>query len=117
AEVDGRINLAVRIKASEPPTGNTAEGGKVTSNQNLAIELDGQRINRIICARACILQEGIVERSIGVEAREVITVGSIDGGEGAANENSAVRLNCDYSHGFISAESWVKCSIQRAVGV
>src|SRR4051812_20610630 len=71
SKVNRRICLTIRIQPGEPAASHAIERGEVATDQDLAIELKRQRVNRLISPES-ILEEIGVERTVSLQTRQIV---------------------------------------------
>jgi hypothetical protein len=67
----------------------SADACEKTTGQNLSIRLNSERINPIVCVGI----ERSIESPVGVQSCDVVALHSHNTGEGARDEDLAIRLN------------------------
>ena len=118
AGIEGQIQRPRRAQPRDAAPRNAIDDRELTANDDLAVRLNFHGVNRTIRATARI--EARVERTIGIQARDVIAVGAVEEREFAADDHlaevDAVGVDRQRAHGAVRAETGIEGRIHHAVG-
>ena len=113
-EIDGRIHRAVGIQARDAAADHAAAMRELAAQHDAVVRLQSNRRHHVVRAHA--RREAVVNRTVAVQADDVIDVGAVDAGERAANQNFSVELNLDGLHRAVRAGAGER-GIHRAIHI
>ena len=90
AGVEGGIEGTVGVQAAQAVAGGAVEDGEGAADQDLAVGLEGQGIDRVVGVGGG--QEAGVDGPIGLQTGEVSARQQVDGGESSADHQLIVWL-------------------------
>ena len=115
-DVERRVHRAVGIEPREVHrVGPAVDVREITGDQNLAIRLHRDRINRRVRPGAG--AERAVHRAVGVEAGDEILRRAVERGEITADDHLGIRLQRHAEHGVVRAGTGVERGIHRAIDI
>ena len=110
------VHGTIRIQPGDVIQGAAVDSGEKAADENLAVQLQSDRTDGAIRTSAGIKSR--VNRAVRVQSGDVVHVGvAIDGGEIAADDNLAVRLD---RHGIdrgVGTQAGIESRVQSAVAV
>ena len=117
---DAGVKVGVQCAVAVQPRDGAAhqaavERVEVARDQHLAVGLDRQGVDRVVCPGAGV--KAGVQRAVTVQPRDAVAACAVDRGEVAPDERLAVGLDRHGIHQDIRPGAGVKAGVQRAIGV
>ena len=88
---------------------------EISTDEDLAVGLEGDSIDRAICSRPC--GKCRVQCTVGVEAGKAVDGGAVICREVSADENFTVGLESGSTNSIVYPRPCCKCRVECAIGV
>src|SRR5262249_48252902 len=116
AVAEGCIEAAIGVQPRDAAPARPVDRSEDSPDQDAAVGLQSHRIDVVVRPREAVA-EGRIEAALGVQPCDAIPARSVDGGEGASDQDATVRLEDEGVDGIVGpGEAVAEGRIKAAVG-
>src|SRR5437763_593391 len=97
--MEARIERSVTVQASDAISTHASDHGESASDNNFSVILHGDSLN---VSRVYLRHKSCINRTIGIEACQIIIIEAVDIVKISAYQNFSISLNCNRLNRIIS---------------